>query len=267
MTAASTPPPGIDPTSPSIARSYDYLLGGKDNFEVDRRIMEMGREVIPDLALTARVNREFGKRAVRYMAQQGIRQFIDLGSGIPTTPPSVHDTAREVDPSVRVAYVDHDPVVVAYSRALRSVGAGLVTILADIRKPETVLGHRDLQELIDFDEPVGVVVFSVLAFIEDQDDPCGIVAQFREQMAPGSFLGISDLSGRSKPDLIAHTHRISQQTGHPAATFRTDAQLLRFLGGFELIEPGLVEVGHWRPERDVPSFGLKHVGAVGRKPS
>lgn len=223
--------------------------------------------MIPDLPLTAQVNREFGKRAVRYIAQQRIRQFIDLGSGIPTTPPSVHETARAVDPSLRVVYVDHDPVVVAHSNALRSAGPGLVTILADIRQPEAVLGHCDLQALIDFDEPVGVVIFSVLAFIADQDDPFGIVARFRERMAPGSFLGISDLSGRSEPCPMAHTHRISQQTGHPAATFRTDGEMLWFFEGFELVEPGLVDVGQWRPERDVPSLRLKHVGGVGRKSS
>ncbi|MGH3907699.1 MAG: SAM-dependent methyltransferase [Pseudonocardiaceae bacterium] len=264
MTADPAPPPGIDPTKPSIARGYDYLLGGKDNFEVDRRIMEMGRAVVPDLPLTARANREFGKRAVQYIAQQGIRQFIDLGSGIPTTPPSVHETARAVHPSVRVVYVDHDPTVVAYSNALRSAEPRLVTILADIRQPDAVLERDDLQALIDFDEPVGVVIFSVLAFLGDQDDPFGIVARFRERMAPGSYLGISDLSGRSEPGPIAHTHRISRQTGHPAATFRTDDEMLKFFEGFELVEPGLVDVRHWRPERDVPSLRLKHVGAVGR---
>ncbi|MGH4015461.1 MAG: SAM-dependent methyltransferase [Pseudonocardiaceae bacterium] len=263
MTADPASPLGIDSTRPSIARGYDYLLGGKDNFEVDRRIMEMGCAVIPDLALTARLNREFGQRAVRYIAGQGIRQFIDLGSGIPTTPPSVHESARAVDPSVRVVYVDHDPVVVAYSCALRSAGPGLITVLADIRQPAAVLGH-DLQAFIDFDEPVGVVIFSVLAFIGDGDDPFGIVARFRDRMAPGSFLGVSDLSGRSEPGSMAHTHRISQQTGHPAATFRTDGEMLRFFEGFELVEPGLVDVGQWRPERDVPSLRLKHVGGVGR---
>ena len=163
----------FDTATPSVARTYDYLLGGKDNYEVDRQAVEMLRMVAPEAPLTARMNREFGKRAVRYIAEQGIRQFIDLGSGIPTSPPSIHDAVRSVDPA-HVVYVDLDPVVAAHSRALRSIGPGLDTILADIRRPEAVLDHPDLQALIDFNQPVGVVIFSVLDVIEDKDDPLGI---------------------------------------------------------------------------------------------
>jgi hypothetical protein len=265
MDGEPTPGAKLDVTTPSVARTYDYLLGGKDNYEVDRQAVEMLRIVAPEAPLTARMNREFGKRAARYIAEQGIRQFIDLGSGIPTSPPSVHDAVRSVDPTARVVYVDLDRVVVAHSRALRSIGPGLTTILADIRQPETVLDHPELQAHIDFSEPVGVVIFSVLDVVEDKDNPLGIVRQFRERMAPGSYLGLSHLSARSAPDAIAHTHRISQETGFPAVDFRPDEEVLQFFEGFDLVEPGLVDIREWHPEQDGPQVEIKLVGGVGRK--
>ena len=223
--------------------------------------------VAPEARLTGRANRAFGKRAVRYIAEQGIRQFIDLGSGIPTTPPSVHEAARAIDPSVRVVYIDFDPVVAAHSQALRSVGPGLATVLADIRAPETVLGHPGLQELIDFDEPVGVVVFSVLHVIEDEDDPAGIMQRFRQRMAPGSYLAISHFSAESDPDAMAHSDRISKETGFPRVLFRSHDEILGFFGEFDLVEPGLVDIREWRPEQETPRLALKLVGGVGRKAS
>jgi hypothetical protein len=265
MNGDPTPGAEFDPTTPSVARTYDYLLGGKDNFEADRQVVEMLRTVAPEASLTGRMNRAFGKRAVRYIAEQGIRQFIDLGSGIPTTPPSVHDAVRSVDPTAHVVYVDVDPVVVAHSRALRSIGPGLTTILADIRRPETVLDHPDLQAHIDFNEPVGVVIFSVLDVIEDKDNPLGIFRQFRERMAPGSYLGISHLSARSAPDAVAHTHKISEETGFPAVAFRPDEEVLQFFDGFDLVKPGLVDIREWHPEQDATEVKIKLVGAVGRK--
>ena len=252
---------------PSVARVYDHLLGGKENYEVDRQVVEMIRTISPEAPLTARTNRAFGKRAVRYIAEQGVRQFIDLGSGIPTTRPAVHETARAVDPSVRVVYADFDPLVVAHSRALQSVDHGLTTILADIRQPETVLDHPDLQALIDFDEPVGVVICSVLAFIEDVYDPVGIVGRFRQQMAAGSYLADSELSARSKQEAIARCHVITKEVGFPTVTFRTDEEVLRSFEGLDLVEPGLVDITQWRPEQDGPPLGMKFVGGVGRKPS
>lgn len=259
------PPIGVDPTRPSVARGYDYLLGGKDNFAIDRKVVEMLLTVAPEARLTAQANRAFGKRAVRYIAEQGIRQFIDLGSGIPTTRPSVHETARSVDPSARVVYVDVDPLVVAHSAALRSVHPGLITILADIRRPEAVIDHPDLRALIDFDEPVGVLAFSVLDVVEDTYDPVGVVGSFRERMAPGSYLGISHISARSTPEAIAHSAAISRETGFPTVAFRSDDEVHRFFEGFDLVEPGLVDITEWRSEEDTPPFQIKLVGGVGRK--
>jgi hypothetical protein len=262
---ALTPPPGTDPSVPSVARGYDYLLGGKDNFAIDRQVVEMLRQVAPEAPLTARTNRAFGYRAVRFIAEQGIRQFIDLGSGIPTTPPAVHDAARSAAPTARVVYVDFDPVVVAHSNALRSVHPGLVTILADIRQPGTILNDPELRKYVDFDEPVGIVIFSVLDVIEDKYDPWEIVSEFARHMAPGSYLGISHLSGRTAPEAIAHSEMISKQTGFPKVEFRSDDDVLRFFSGFELVEPGLVDITQWRPTEEGSETKIKLVGAVGRK--
>lgn len=254
-------PSGVDFNTPSVARGYDHLLGGKDNYPVDRQVTEMLLQVAPEAQLTARANREFGARAARYIAEQGIGQFIDLGSGIPTSPPAVHEVVRAIDPAVRVVYVDHDPVVVAHSHALRSIGPGLTTVLADIRRTEAILHHRDVLEIIDWGERVGVIIFSVLDLIEN---PGEIVGRFRERMVPGSFLGISHLSARSDQDAIDHTHQISEQTGFPWVEFRDDKAVLELFKGCELVEPGLVNISEWRPVHDAPSTKIKLVGAVGR---
>lgn len=265
MSTEPAPPPGFDTTVPSTARTYDYVLGGKDNHPADRQAAERYLAVDPKARVTARTHRAFGKRAVRYLAEQGVRQFVDLGSGIPTTPPSVHETVRAVDPCARVVYVDHDPIVVAHSAALRSVRPGLATILADVRQPETVLDHPELQELIDFGEPVGVVIFGVLHALEDADDPAGIVRRFQRRMAPGSYLGISHFSTRTDPALAALYDTLMKATG--PTTFRSDDEVLRFFEGFDLVEPGLVDITDWRPDQDYPSLETKIVCGVGRKPS
>lgn len=262
MTDPAEPSSRLDLSTPSVARGYDYLLGGKDNYPVDHRVAEMLLQVAPEARITARANREFGARAAGWIGEQGIRQLIDLGSGIPTSPPAVHDVVRAVDPAVRVLYVDHDPIVVAHSRALRSRGPGLATVLADIRRPETILDHPDVLDVIDWDERVGVIIFSVLDLIED---PFEIVDRFRERMAPGSFLGISHLSARSDQDAIDHAHKISEETEFPRVMFRDDEVVLDLFTGFELVEPGLVNITEWRPVRDAPSTKIKLVGAVGRK--
>ncbi|MGH4017541.1 MAG: SAM-dependent methyltransferase [Pseudonocardiaceae bacterium] len=265
MSTEPAPPPGIDPTVPSTARTYDYILGGKDNYQADRQAAKRYLAVDAKATVTARAHRAFGKRAVSYLAEQGIRQFVDLGSGIPTTPPSVHEAVRAVEPCARVVYVDHDPVVVAHSAALRSVGAGLATIVADVRQPETVLDHPELRELIDFGEPVGVVIFGVLHAIEDAEDPAGIVRRFQRQMAPGSYLGISHFSTRTDPALVALYDTLMKATG--PTTFRADDEVFGFFEGFDLVEPGLVDITDWRPDHDYPSLETKIVCGVGRKSS
>ncbi|MGH8793283.1 MAG: SAM-dependent methyltransferase [Stackebrandtia sp.] len=259
------PAPGVDPTRASIARVYDYALGGKDNFAVDREMLKKLIAVSPETPLIARINKEFGKRAAEYIADQGVKQFVDLGSGIPTTPPSIHETVRGIEPGAKVVYVDNDPIVVAHSRVLRSVDRGTTTILADLRKPEAILDHSELLSHIDFDAPVAVTIFSVLQAVSDEDDPWGIVRTIRERMAPGSYLAISHASTRSDSADMEHVARVAEESGYPPLVFRTDEEIGRFFEGFDVVKPGIFDIRSWRPEEKGPKIGIKLVGGVGRK--
>lgn len=263
--AELSPPPGSDPTVPSVARGYDYLLGGRDNYEIDRQVVQMLMQVAPEAPVTGKINRAFGSRAVRYVAQQGIQQFIDLGSGMPTTPPSIHETVRAVQPQARVVYVDFDPIVVVHSQALRSIQPGTVTIQADIRQPEMILNHPDLLQHIDFGQPVCISIFSVLDVIGDADDTLGLVAQFAEPMVPGSYLALSHLSTKTDEAAKEHTRMIGEQTGFPPVYWRTDEEVMRYFEGFDLAEPGLIDVRDWHPDEPGPEVTIRLMGAVGRK--
>lgn len=240
---------------------YDYLLGGKDNYAADRQVVQQYLALDPQAPLVSRANRQFGMRAAQFIAEQGIDQFLDLGSGIPTSPPNVHDTVWAVRPSARVVYVDYDPIVVAHSAALRSTSR-TTTILADIRQPQHVLEHPNLQQAIDLSKPVGVLMFSVL---QGTDDPSAIVAQLALRLAPGSYLSISHMSARSEPAAMAQSQRLIDESGFPPMAFRTDEQVLAMFDGFDLVEPGLVDVRDWRPGQDYPPLRLTLVGGVGRK--
>ncbi|MBB6349061.1 SAM-dependent methyltransferase [Nonomuraea muscovyensis] len=236
-------PPGVNPTVPSSARVYDYLLGGKDNLAVDRAVADRLLAVAPDTRLVARANRLFLTRAVRHLARQGIRQFLDLGTGIPTSP-SVHEVAREVNPSCRVVYVDYDPVVTLHAQVLLAGAPGVAGIQADLRQPDAVLSDPHVTGLIDFDQPLAVIMVGCLHFVSDDEDPGGIVAAFRKWMAPGSHLVVSHTMAESSPEAIAQLTRAT--AGTPAqATFRTHERVLRLFEGFELVGPGLVPVHEW----------------------
>ncbi|GAA2353661.1 SAM-dependent methyltransferase [Nonomuraea africana] len=263
-------PPGVDPSVPSSARVYDYLLGGKDHLAVDRAVADRLLSVAPDTRLVARANRLFMVRAVRHLAEQGVRQFIDLGTGIPTSP-SVHETAREVSPACRVVYVDYDPMVRMHADVLLATTPGVASIQADVRKPGEILSDPHITGLIDFDQPVGVLMVGVLHFIMDSEDPGGIVAAFRERMAPGSHLVLSHTMAESSPEAIAQLTMATANS--PAqATFRTREQVERFFEGFDLIGPGLVPVQEWRlgheDEAQIPLLDeaprLRVDGGVGR---
>jgi SAM-dependent methyltransferase len=255
-----TPPP-VDGIKASPARAYDYLLGGKDNYAADRAAAEAMLTIAPDTRLVARANRAFLARAVRLLAKSGVRQFIDLGSGIPTSP-NVHEVAREVHPDARVAYVDNDPVVIAHDRALLATDPGTTAIKADIRRPADVLTDSRLRKLIDFDEPVGILLAAVLHVIGDEDDPAAIVAKYCEHMAPGSHLVISHFSADSDAAAMAHASRST----HFKVAFRSRDEILRWFDGLELIDPGLVTVQHWRPDADMPRPKQMEITAgVGRK--
>ncbi|MFG1946599.1 SAM-dependent methyltransferase [Nonomuraea sp. NPDC048826] len=255
MTELERVPPGVDPHVPSAARIYDYLLGGKDNLAVDRAVGDRLLSVAPDTRAVARANRVFLTRAVRHMAEQGIRQFVDLGAGIPTSP-SVHEVARKVNPACRVVYVDYDPMVRLHGEVLLSGDPGVVSVQGDIRTPRDILAGPHVTGLIDFEQPMAVLLVGVFHFITDEEDPAGIIAAFRERMAPGSFLVLSHAMSESDPEAIAQL--ILSTANSPAQpTFRSREELTALCDGFELVGPGVAAVQDWRvPGDEEPALPL-----------
>ena len=269
MSGGTTAPLGIDTTVPTPARMYDFWLGGHDNFAVDRAAALAVSEAVPEIKLMAQENRKFLRRAVRYLAAEaGITQFLDIGTGLPTQG-NVHQVAQQVNPDARVVYVDNDPMVLAHSRALKT-GGNATVIQVDLRDPAAILTHPRTLELIDFRQPLAVLLVAVLHFIGGDDDPYAITGSLREAMAPGSHLVVSHaaggiLSGDSAEKVAGHYRK----TVAPGSTLRDRDEILRFFAGFELADPGLVQVPYWRPdEPGSPDAGKVWVlGAVGRKPS
>jgi len=249
-------PDGVDVTRPSIARIYDYLLYGKDNFAVDRAAADKLMESRLDPRRLSLANRAFLRRAVRFLAQQGIAQYLDLGSGLPTSP-SVHEVAREVIPDARVVYVDHDPIVVVHNDALLATRDGVITIRGDVRDPDAVLADEALATCLDFSQPVAVLVLSVLHFISHEEDAPGIIAKFRQRMVPGSYLAVSlGTSDGADPEMIAETTQTYAAARMPF-TLRSRAQIMDLFEGFSLIEPGLVSLPEWRPDSNTDRTPLK----------
>ena len=240
-------PAGLDVTKPSVARMYDYYLGGKDNFAVDRKAAEDAIVAAPVAGVMAVENRAFLGRAVRTLARAGIRQFIDLGTGLPTMG-NVHEVAHQVAPVARVVYVDYDPVVLVHARALLTEAGHTTIIRADMRDPASILRHPSLRGLIDLDEPVAVLMVAVLHFVTADEDPYDLVARFRDAMAPGSYLVISHASGDTSPDAARLVEAYRAARASAPVVLRTRAEITRLFDGFELIEPGLVHLPQWRPE-------------------
>lgn len=268
MAGGTTAPPGIDPTVPSTARMYDFWLGGKDHFAVDRTAALEVSAAAPEVKTMAMENRKFLRRAVRYLAAEaGIVQFLDIGTGLPTQG-NVHQVAQQVNPDARVVYVDNDPMVLAHSRALKTSGSTAV-IEADLRDPAAILNHPRTLELIDFRQPLAVLLVAVLHFIGPDDDPYGIVGLIQEAMAPGSYLVVSHVAGGIPNGSAAKAaEHYYQKNVAPGSTLRDRDEILRFFTGLELVEPGLVQVPYWRPdEPETADAGKVWVlGAVGSKP-
>lgn len=239
-------PAGIDVDKPSAARVYDYSLGGSHNFAADRAIAKALNDAVPDGPLIARANRAFLHRAVRYLVEVGIRQFLDVGSGIPTVG-NVHEVAQRAAPGTRVVYVDIDPVAVAHSQAILAGNPHAAAIQADARHPQAVLAHRQVRGLLDFDQPVAVMLVAVLHLIADADDPAGIAAEFADAVVHGSYMAISHLTGESRPEDMKKAEEFLARTATPL-TVRTRAQIAQLFAGLELVEPGLVWVPQWRPD-------------------
>ncbi|MER7363260.1 SAM-dependent methyltransferase [Nonomuraea wenchangensis] len=265
----TSPPSGVDPNTPSIARVYDYFLGGKDNFAADRELAEQVLQAAPNARTTARANRSFLIRATDAVVRAGVRQFVDLGTGVPTSP-NVHEVAQRVTPDARVAYVDNDPIVLVHARALLSgVRSDVITIKGDLRDPKEILEHPDLSAHIDFRQPVAVLLVAVLHLLADEDDPDRLVESIRNLMAPGSYLILSHLwddpGGVARAGADKYAHRKASALVVP----RTTEQIQQFFDGFELIEPGLVHLDQWRPTEDMINAGADDrfvLCAVGRKP-
>ncbi|MFB9831366.1 SAM-dependent methyltransferase [Actinoallomurus acaciae] len=258
----------FDLTKPSPARMYDYYLGGKDNFEVDRTAVEEMHRVIPELFQTARENRAFLGRAVRYVAGQGVRQFIDLGAGLPTQG-NVHEIARQVSREARVVYVDNDPVVAAHGRALLAEDGSTTIIERDVRKPDEILDDPALTRLIDLREPVAVLFVAVLHFISDAEYAARIIQRFRAAMAPGSYLVIAH-GTRAAGAVAVSTMTKTYETATEKVSLRDPEEIVRFFDGFDLVEPGAVHLPWWHPEIEPhpePRPTKWHFGGVARRPA
>ncbi|MBW8485448.1 SAM-dependent methyltransferase [Actinomadura parmotrematis] len=240
-------PAGVDATVPNVARIYDYLLGGKDNFEVDRKAAEALLAAAPEAAVTARANRAFLGRAVRALAAGGVRQFLDVGAGLPTRA-NVHEVARRVAPDARTVYVDHDPVVVAHGRALLSEAPGVAVVHGDLYRPEEIRADPVVQRLIDPAEPVAVLMLAVLHFVPDAADPAGLVRRLTGGLAPGSALVLSHAtSARTREDAVA-TAKSVYTSAASSIELRSPAEIARLFGAFEPTEPGVVYAPEWRPD-------------------
>lgn len=236
---------------PNVPRIYDYFLGGKDNFAHDREIMEEVRRHVPDAPHMARENRAFLRRAVRVLAASGIRQFIDIGSGMPVIEGGAHENVHEIAQHIapaRVAYVDIDPVVAAHGRALLGKSPGVAVLQGDARQPEDILADPELRGVIDLDEPVAVIMLAMLHFIEDEDDPPGIVARLRAAMAPGSHLVVSHSTSEFDTDGRVQRAADVYRKANSPLTLRDRAQILRLFDGFDLLDPGLTTLSLWRPD-------------------
>jgi len=263
VTAQDEGLPEIDTSTPHPARMYDYWLGGKDNFPADREAAEEVLALVPQARDMARENRAFLRRTVRFLAgEAGIRQFLDIGTGLPAQG-NVHEVAQAVAPDARVAYVDNDPLVHVHANALLA-GSSTTIILADLRKPDTILGHPKVRHLIDFDQPLALLLVAVLHFLTDEDDPAGIVARLRDAMAPGSFLAVSHATGDFNPEVATKAARAYDRATSPVVP-RTRAEVARFFDGFALVDPGLVQVSRWRPDGEIPEDNVWIYGGVGRK--
>jgi S-adenosyl methyltransferase len=258
---------GFDLQRPSQARIYDYLLGGSHNFAVDRAAARQLIAMVPDVVLVAQANRAFLRRAVQFLIGTGIRQFLDVGSGVPTSR-NVHEIAQGAAPESRVVYVDIDPVAVADGQRILAGNERATVIREDMRRPEHILGHPEVRGLIDFTQPVAILLVSVLHFVADPDVPAAILATLRDAVPSGSYLALSHVTADAQPEAAAKV----AGTNEHAATFamaRTAAEVERFCAGFDLVEPGLVPVERWRPECPEDLDGREllcmHAG-VGRKP-
>ncbi|MFI1869943.1 SAM-dependent methyltransferase [Streptomyces jumonjinensis] len=262
-------PPGIDISVPSVSRMYDFYLGGSHNFEIDRQAARRAMEFMPGLPKVMQANRAFMRRSVRYAAGRGVTQFLDVGSGIPTHG-NVHEVALAADPGSRVLYVDHDPVAVNHSRAVLGEETRAGVIAADLRRPRQILENAELARLLDLAQPVALLLYCVLHFVEDADDPYGAVAELGAALAPGSLLVINHTSYGGMPvpeEQAAGAVQVYRDIRNPLS-MRSREQIARFFEGYEMVEPGLVSPPDWRPDASAEQndpYAFTGFAGVGRK--
>lgn len=257
--------PEIDPEKPSPARIYDFWLGGSQNFAVDRQVGQRAINALPGLQAGVRANRAFLGRIVRHLAERGVAQFLDLGSGVPTIG-NVHEAARYVNPAARVVYVDIDPVAIAHARALLASVDEVEAILADLRRPESVLDHPLVRETLDLSAPIAVLMNAVMHFIPDAEHPDQIVRAYIDRAAPGSYISIShgteNPAQRREVETLVNDYQRS--TGVPLIS-RDAGQLNSWLTGLEIQPPGIVTIDQWHPDTQDPHF-VPLYGVLARKP-
>jgi hypothetical protein len=258
----------IDTETPAISRVYDYLLGGKHNYEVDRAASQAMIDAVSETPLLARANRSFVRRAVQFLVgEAGIKQILDIGSGLPTAG-NVHEIAQEIEPAVRVAYVDRDPIVLAYGRALLSTDDNTTVATADLRDPDGIFENAEVRRLIDTNEPFAVLLGGVMMHLEDDEDPAGVTARIRAHLPSGGYLmhcGCADPGDPRAKEL----NRIFAETHMGSRCFRPVDEQLVYFDGLDLIEPGFVPANKWRPNPDFPDPGnpahAMLVAGIGRK--
>jgi S-adenosyl methyltransferase len=250
-------PPGVDPARPSAARMYDYFLGGRVNLPVDREVGDQLKAAAPDLEDAVWANRAFHQRAATWIAAEGgVRQFLDIGSGLPTQS-NTHDAVHKVAPDARVVYIDHDPMVAAYAAQLLAADGTTALVTADLREPDTILSAPAVRTLIDFSQPVGLLMTSVLHFVADGSDPWGLVARYVDATVPGSYLVVSHFTADKLPPRAVQAGRDAYAQTPDHVVPRSRSQIERFFAGMDLVpaqqggEPGVTYVGLWRAEDPV----------------
>jgi SAM-dependent methyltransferase len=247
---------GLDLRVPNVARVYDYLLGGKDNFAVDREAAEELLTIMPEMGPGARMYRMMLARMVHFITEAGIRQFVDIGAGLPTQD-SVHQIAHRTAPDTRVVYVDNDPVVVLHGQALLEGNDRVRAVQGDLRRPEEILAHPDVCDLIDFDEPVGILLISIMHFIGAEVEE--IMAQLRDMMVPGSYLAISQFTGGDRTQATSEVKKLASRGGTSLVP-RTREEILQLFEGFALVPCGDTTEWNTQPDKSVAPLGLAFVG-------
>jgi hypothetical protein len=265
--AADAPQDDLDTGVPQSARVYDFLLGGKDNYEADRAVGAALVAQAPTLPVMVREQRALLARLVRYLVEAGIRQFLDVGTGIPTAD-NVHEVAQRLAPETRVVYVDNDPIVLAHARALmRSTPAGRTAFIQhDVRDPDAILGDRTLTDVLDPGRPIALLLIGIVHHLRDEDRPYEIVRRFVDWLPSGSYLGVVTPSADFDPDMMTSIAAVAERSGIPYVP-RSKAETERFFEGLEFVDPGVVPILAWRPQRKPKDPNAVHGwAALARKP-